>query len=150
MGFSKDHFMQKMVKLIDLMSFKLGKGTLEALFEKVYWHDPRALENAIFQMEDEDRWNSKVFLKHIRLKNSMLMEEMVDQQKANDFRKHVEMTRQTEDCPGGDRCRKCGIKFCDTVAAYGYQGIRDVLSGKKTVKEVNDERSKRFPVGEPF
>jgi len=150
MGFSKDHFISQMDKLVDLMGFRIGKRTIEAMFEKVCWCDPRALKHAIYQMEDEDRWSSKAFLKHIRWKNAILREEQVDNDKANDFRRHVELTRQSEDCQGGDRCRKCDIKFCNTISAHGYEGVFDVIAGKRTVDEVNSERDERYPVNQPF
>ena len=107
MAISKDYFMQHMVKLMDLMNFKINKGTLEAVFEKVYWCDPRALDYAKNQMEEEDRWSSKVFLRNLRFKDAICREEAVEKKKSEDFRNHLKLLRQSEECPGGDRCRNC-------------------------------------------
>jgi len=150
MGISQEDFETEMRKFIDLMNFKIPKATVAALHSRISWADPQALKYALMKMEDESRWDSAKFKKHLNDKNTQLKEEQIAKQKEKDFKVHLRLSQASADCPGGDRCRKCDIVYCNTISIHGFQGIRQVLSGEKTVDEVNADREKKYPMNEAY
>lgn len=144
-GISQDFFNDKMDALLDLMNWRIGKNTLKSLYGRIYWCDPRALQHAIAHMEDEDRWSTKSFMHHLRDKNALLREEDEKARKEALDRRMELLRKETVGCEGGERCRKCDQKYCDTIAGAAVKGAFAIFNGERTKDDVHAELGEKFP-----
>lgn len=143
-------FLQEIAKVCLLTGQNPSKEQMQAIFERIKDSNPQDFRTACEDDELIKSWSHRVNLP--ALKDAIIKERTKRLEKTVRERKEREreetkrfwLMKSSTECKYDRECYKCPVVYCDIVAARAIEGIKEILSGKKTEIDVNTQLAKEF------
>jgi hypothetical protein len=147
----KNFYDEKVRETIELMGVKtLTKKTTDIIYQKIqYNYDHSDLIKALDELiETTDKFTYHTLIKLLNKYSAIRREEENTIRKAKEEEDAKRFWREnyTHIKQGicNRKCLSCKVIYCDIIKAESSKGVRDILTGKRTVEEVNQEMASKF------
>ncbi len=144
----KQYFEQKIEDTVELMGTRMSKKQRDLIYDRIkfnYTNDD--LDVALYMLvEQSDKFNFIILRKYLDAQATQRREEEVkkakekEEQEARRFwsNNYVDPTKCNRDCIN------CKVMVCSNISNDAKQAIKKLLSGDKTLQQVNQELSAKY------